>query len=47
MVPETNNLSMFYPSNFAYVILNGKIIGYVDNSMAETFVNNLRILKVT
>lgn len=47
MIPETNNLTIFYPPNCSYVIFNGKIIGYVDNSMAETFVNNLRILKVS
>lgn len=47
MVPETNNLTIFFPPNYSYVSLNGKIIGYVDNEIAESFVSNLRILKVT
>jgi len=47
MVPETNNLSIFFPNNYSYVSLNGKIIGYIDNNIAESFVTNLRILKVT
>jgi DNA-directed RNA polymerase I subunit RPA2 len=45
MLPNTD-LSVVIPSNYIYVVLDGRVIGYVEPEKANDFVRDLRYIKV-
>ena len=43
-----NNLNIVYPPNALHVLLNGRVIGYINEGKAATdFVKSLKMLKIT
>lgn len=47
MSPIVNDLSVNYPPDNYPVLLDGKIIGYVEEDLIDNIVESLRILKIT
>jgi DNA-directed RNA polymerase I subunit RPA2 len=46
MEPIGSDFGMIYPSNFLPIMLDGKLIGYVDPKISVTLVTKLRRLKI-
>ena len=46
MEPIGTDFGMIYPSNFLPIMLDGKLLGYVDPKIAVSFVTKLRRLKI-
>ena len=46
MHPISNDLSIIYPPKSLPILLDGRIIGYIEVSTADELVESLRVLKV-
>ena len=46
MHPITSDFGLVYPSNYLPVMLDGILLGYIDNKLADQLVKSLRALKI-
>lgn len=46
MNPITNDLDLVYPSEYYTVMLDGRIIGYIESGLVDGMISSLRKLKV-
>lgn len=46
MTPGVNDLSIVYNPDNYNVLLDGRIIGYIDEDLVDEFAKSLRYLKV-
>ena len=46
MSPISSDFGLIFPQNYLPVMLDGKLLGYIDPKIANHFVNQLRAIKV-
>ena len=46
MNPISKNINIIHPPNSLHVLLDGKLIGYVDSELIDGLISSLKYLKV-
>lgn len=46
MNPISKNINIIHPPNSLHVLLDGKLIGYVESELIDGLISSLRYLKV-
>ena len=46
MSPIGSDFAVLYPTDWLPIMLDGRLMGYIDPSHADRFVHSLRVLKI-
>lgn len=47
MIPIIHNVSVIFPPEAYHVVLDGRIIGYIEEKLVDETIESLRYLKIT